>query len=82
MKNSMCLAGMPFDSCQAFPDFLITAHHLCAFLMELARYLCDGKTHIHTKKDNRRGGEKPKTQNDNGDNNNNNNNHSNSFIYY
>jgi len=25
--------GVPFESCQAFLGFLITAHHLCAFLV-------------------------------------------------
>ena len=29
---------------QALPDYLITSHHLCAFLLYLARYLCGGKT--------------------------------------
>jgi len=29
----MCLAGVP--SSQALPGFLITAHHLCAFLLQL-----------------------------------------------
>ena len=34
------IAGVP--SSQALPGYLITAHHLCAFLLYLARWLCGG----------------------------------------
>jgi len=42
---------------QAVPAYLISAHHLNAFLMYLARYLCDGfqqkkkKRHKHTERE-------------------------------
>ena len=34
------IAGVPLN--QAAPAYLITAHHLCAFLLYLVRQLCDG----------------------------------------
>ena len=41
------IAGVP--SSQALPGYLITAHHLCTFLMYLARQLCGGKTFFKKK---------------------------------
>ena len=42
------LAGVPMS--QAAPAYLITAHHLCAFLMYCARYLCGGSQQKKSKK--------------------------------
>jgi len=36
------IAGVP--SSQVLPGYLITAHHLCVFLLYLARQLCGGIT--------------------------------------
>jgi len=36
------IAGLP--SSQALPGYLITVHHLCAFLLYLECYLCGGIT--------------------------------------
>ena len=46
-SSPFSIAGVP--SSQALPGVLITAHHLCAFLMYLAHELCGGKT-PHKKK--------------------------------
>jgi len=43
------IAGVPLS--QAAPAYLITAHHLCAFLMYLARLLCGGLNKTKKKKD-------------------------------
>ena len=44
----MCLRSIAgVSSNQALPDYLMTRHHLCAFLMYLARKLCGGKTKTH-----------------------------------
>ena len=40
------IAGVPSSSSQALPSYLITAHHLCAFLLYLARWLCVGITRV------------------------------------
>jgi len=42
------IAGVPKS--QAAPVYLIAAHHLCAFLMYLARYLCGGFKQTKQKK--------------------------------
>ena len=46
--RSIMIAGVSWS--QALLGYLITAHHLCAFLMYLACYLCGGKTKTKQKK--------------------------------